>query len=331
MPLVPDASSTPSPVRVAGVLVAAVVAISLAAIFTRLADAPGGVVALWRMAFATALIAPSGLRALGRRPPPPKALLPALLAGVLLAAHFATWLTSLQYTTVAASVTLVTTVPIWVALFAWIGGSPPTRGVAVGLVLAILGGAMIGFGDLHGGSAPLLGDALALAGAITVAGYFLLGRRAQRAGLSIAGYAFVAYATAALVLLPLPLLLGAPYLSWPPATWGWIVAMAAVPQLIGHTGLNWANRHLDPTVVATVTLLEPIGAGVLAWLLFTEVPGALTLLGAPVLLAGVAAVVRFRRRGSAAAAGARSEAAASRAPTVPPSTTLGRRGDDLVE
>ena len=330
MPLVPDASTPPSQLRVAGVLSAAVAAISLAAIFTRLADAPGGVVALWRMVFATALIAPSGLRALGRRPPPLRALVPALAAGVLLAAHFATWLTSLQYTTVAASVTLVTTVPIWVALFAWIGGTAPTRGVAVGLVLAIAGGAMIGFGDLHGGSAPVLGDALALAGAITVAGYFLLGRRAQRAGLSTGGYAFVAYATAALVLLPLPALLDAPYLSWPAATWGWIVAMAAVPQLIGHTGLNWANRHLDPTVVATVTLLEPIGAGLLAWLLFSEVPGALTLLGAPVLLGGVALVVRFRRR-APAADGLTTGAAASRATSTAPSAPLGRTRDDLVE
>jgi drug/metabolite transporter (DMT)-like permease len=322
MPLVPDASAPPSPLRVAGILSAAVVAISLAAIFTRLADAPGGVVALWRMVFATALIAPSGVRALGRRRPPLRALAPALAAGVLLAAHFATWLTSLQYTTVAASVTLVTTVPIWVALFAWIGGAAPTRGVGAGLALAIVGGAMIGFGDLHGGSAPLLGDALALAGAITVAGYFLLGRRAQRAGLSTSGYAFVAYATAALVLLPLPALLGAPYLDWPAATWGWIVAMAAVPQLIGHTGLNWANRHLDPTVVATVTLLEPIGAGLLAWLLFTEVPGTLTLLGAPVLLTGVALVVRFRRRASATS---------DRRGQAGPSAAFGRNRDDLLE
>jgi drug/metabolite transporter (DMT)-like permease len=329
MPPVLDASASPSPLRVAGVLSAAVVAISLAAIFTRLAEAPGGVVALWRMAFATALIAPSGIRALGRRPPPWGALAPALAAGVLLAAHFATWLTSLQYTTVAASVTLVTTVPIWVALFAWIGGSAPTRGVAAGLVLAIVGGALIGFGDLHGGSAPLLGDALALAGAITVAGYFLLGRRAQRAGLSTRGYAFVAYATAALVLLPLPALLGAPYLAWPAATWGWIVAMAAVPQLIGHTGLNWANRHLDPTVVATVTLLEPIGAGLLAWLLFTELPGALTLAGAPLLLTGVALVVRFRRRTPLPSSG-RGAGAASDAPRDR-SAALGRNRDDLVE
>ena len=293
-------ADTPSAVRVAAVLVAAVAAISLAAIFTRLAEAPGGVIALWRMVIATSLIAPSGLAALRRHRPSARAMAPALAAGGLLAIHFATWLSSLQYTTVAASVTLVTTAPIWVALLGWALGARPTRGVAIGLVFAVGGGVLIGFGDLQGGSAPLLGDALAIAGAIAVAGYLLLGRRAQRAGLSIAGYAFVAYATAAVVLVPLPWLLGAPYLDWPLATWGWIAAMAVAPQLIGHTGLNWAARHLDPTVVATVTLLEPIGAGLLAWWLFTEVPGGLTLLGVPVLLIGVGLVVRFRRRDPAA-------------------------------
>jgi len=291
-----DAAATPSPFRLAAVLTAAVLAISLAAIFTRLAGAPGVVVALWRMAFATVLIAPAGVRALLRSPPSWRAVGPALLAGVLLGVHFATWLSSLTYTTVAASVTLVTTFPIWVALFGWIGGTRPTRGVLAGLGVAILGGTAIGFGDLHGGSAPLLGDALALVGAISVAGYFLLGRSAQRSGLSTAAYGAIAYATAALVLVPLPALLQVPYLSWPADTWLWIAAMALAPQLVGHTGLNWANRFLDPTVVATVTLLEPIGAGLMAWLLFAEVPGPLVLVGAPVLLTGVAMVVRFRRR-----------------------------------
>ncbi|MDZ7707222.1 MAG: DMT family transporter [Trueperaceae bacterium] len=295
-------SSAPSAGRLALVLSAAVLAISMAAIFTRLADAPGGVVALWRMVIATLLIAPAGLRGLRRAPPSAAALRPALFAGVLLGVHFATWLSSLAYTTVAASVTLVTTVPIWVALLAWIGGTRPTRGVLIGLALALTGGAAIGFGDLHGGSAPLLGDALALLGAWSVSGYFLLGRRAQRAGLSTSAYAGVAYATAAVVLLPLPALLGVPYVAWPAETWLWIAAMALAPQLIGHGGLNWANRHLDPTLVATVTLLEPIGAGLLALLLFAEVPGPGVLAGAPVLLIGVALVVRYRRRGEPVAA-----------------------------
>lgn len=285
----------PSSLRLAVVLVAAVLAISFAAIFTRLAEAPGVVVAFWRMAFSIVLLAPFTVRALRRTPPTTRSLRPALWAGVLLGLHFATWLSSLAYTTVAASVTLVTTVPLWVALIEWVRGRRPPRGVIVGLVIAIAGGVSIGLGDLRGGSAPLLGDLLALVGALTVAGYFLLGRHAQHAGLSTGAYAGIAYTVAAAVLLPLPFLFGAPYVAWPAETWLWIFLMAAAPQLIGHTGLNWANRHLDPTLVATVTLLEPIGAGLLALVLFGEIPGLFVLLGAPVLLLGVALVVRNRR------------------------------------
>lgn len=285
----------PSSLRLAVVLVAAVLAISFAAIFTRLAEAPGVVVAFWRMAFSCLLLAPFTVRGLRRTPPTWRSLRPTLWAGVLLGVHFAAWLSSLAFTTVAASVTLVTTFPLWVALIEWARGRRPTRGVLIGLGIALAGGAAIGLGDLRGGSAPLLGDALALLGATTVAGYFLLGRHAQHAGLSTGAYAGIAYAVATLVLLPLPLVVGAPYLAWPAETWLWIALMALAPQMIGHTGLNWANRFMDPTLVATVTLLEPIGAGTLALILFGEVPGVGVLLGAPVLLVGVALVVRYRR------------------------------------
>ncbi len=293
------ASFQPSGLRIALILASAVVAISFGAIFARLAEAPGGVVALWRMVFAALLLAPAGIQGLRKSTWRRASVVPAVLAGILLGVHFATWLTSLQYTTVAASVTLVTTVPVWVTLIAWLGGTRPTRGVLLGLGLALTGGVMIGFGDLAGGSAPLLGDGLALVGALTGAGYFLLGRRAQHAGLSTNGYALVAYATAAIVLIPLPALLGSSYVAWPPMTWLWFALIALAPQLVGHGGLNWANRYIDPTLVATVVLLEPIGSGLLAWWLFTEIPGLGVLLGAPILLAGVALVVQYRRRGPA--------------------------------
>ena len=293
MPAVTDPA--PGALRLALVLGAAVLAISTSAVFTRLAEAPGVVVAFWRMAISIVLMAPIAWRGLRRTPPTARTLVPSVWAGVLLGLHFAAWLSSLAYTTVAASVTLVTTVPLWVAVIEWVRGRRPTRGVLTGLALAILGGVAIGLGDLRGGSHPLLGDALALVGAVTVAGYMLLGQHAQRSGLSLGAYAGIAYPVAALVLLPLPWLVDASYLAWPPATWLWIALIALAPQLIGHNGLNWANRHLDPTLVATVTLLEPIGAALLALLLFAEVPGALVLAGAPVLLTGVALVVRHRR------------------------------------
>ena len=286
----------PSPTRLSLVLALGVVSVGLAAIFVRLADAPGVLVAAYRMVAASLMLLPWTLRALKKSAPSPAALRYTVLAGVFLGAHFATWITSLSYTSVAASVTLVTTSPLWVALFSWLFlGVAPAFAVILGALTAVLGGALIGFGDLQGGSAPLLGDLLALAGAVTVSAYFLLGRAAQARGLGLQAYIGVAYGVAAAVLLPLPLLLGFPYTGYSPATLFWILVLALVPQLLGHTSFNYALKYLDPTVVATVTLLEPLVSTSLALLFLGEVPGVLTVVGALILLAGVALGTRNAR------------------------------------
>ncbi|HKI55953.1 MAG TPA: DMT family transporter [Trueperaceae bacterium] len=283
----------PGTTRVSLVLTAAIAAVSLSAIFIRLADAPGVVVALLRMVFASLVMAPVTLRGLRRTPLRGRALGLTVVAGALLGVHFATWITSLSMTSVAASVTLVTTAPLWVALFAWLfSGKAPSFSVLIGVVLAVGGAAIIGFGDLGGGTAPLIGDGLALLGAASAAGYLLLGRSVQRSGVGLDAYAGTAYATAAVVLAPLPVLFGFPYLGYSTGTFGWILLLALVPQLIGHNGINYAMRHVDPTLVATVILLEPVGATLLAFLIFGEVPSSLTLVGALVLLFGVVFTVR---------------------------------------
>jgi len=290
----------PSTARVSAVLALAIVAISVAAILVRLADAPGVVVAFWRMAIACVVVLPWTLRALRRSPLNRANAWPTLAAGVLLGLHFATWISSLAYTTVAASVTLVSTVPLWVAVLGWLVlGRAPTLTVVLGVLTAVAGGAIIAFGDLSGAAgatapAPLFGNALALVGAVSMAGYLLLGRSAQRHGLSLQAYVGVAYTVAAVVLLPLPLVFGHAYLGYGVASVGWIVALALVPQLVGHTGINYAMKHLDPTKVATATLMEPIGAGVAAWLLFTELPAVLTVVGAVLVLLGVGLTTRVR-------------------------------------
>lgn len=278
------------------ILALGVLAASLAAIFIRLAEAPGVVVAGYRMLIASLILFPWSLPALSRTPLTRKSAPYAVLAGIFLGAHFAFWITSLSYTTVAASVALVSTSPLWVALFSWLFlRVAPSLTVISGVVLAVFGGAMIGFGDLSGGSAPLLGDLLAVLGAIAISGYLLLGRAAQRRGLSLQAYVGVAYGVAAVVLLPLPGLFGLPYLDYPAASFVWIALLALVPQLVGHTSFNYALRFLDPTLVATVILLEPIGAGLLALILFGEVPSAMTAIGALILVAGVALTARFSR------------------------------------
>lgn len=285
----------PTPVRTPWILAAAIVAVSLAPIFVRLADAPGVVVAAYRMAIAALIIVPLTLRGLRRTRLTRATAVPTLWAGVLLAVHFATWITSLSFTTVAASVTLVATVPLWMALFSWwFLGRAPSLGTLIGVLVAIAGGATIAFGDAGAATAsrPLLGDALALIGAISVTGYLMLGRTAQRAGLGLNAYTGLAYAVAALLLLPLPFMLGMPYLAYTPETFLWIAALALIPQLVGHTGINFAMKHLDPTMVSTTLLLEPVGAAVLALVLFGEVPSWLTIAGAGILLLGLVLTVR---------------------------------------
>lgn len=289
----------PSRVRVVTVLTAAVLAMSAAAVFIRLADAPGVVVAAWRMAVAAVVLLPFTLRGLGRTPLRRATAWPTLVAGALLGVHFAAWISSLSLTTVAASVSLVATTPLWVALASWAFlRRPPNLSVMFGILLAMAGAATIAFGNLVAdpvastGRAALWGDALALLGAMAMAGYLLLGRLAQRRGLSIDAYAGTAYAVAALVLAPLPALAGASYLDYPAATFGWVLALALVPQLVGHTGVNYVVKHLEPTRVATATLLEPVGAALLALWLFSEVPTAATLAGAAVLLVGVFVTIR---------------------------------------
>ena len=306
--------ASPPPARLYLILAAGVVAVSLAAIFIRYAQAPSLIVAAYRMTIASLILLPLTLPAL-RKTSLTRANAPyALLAGVFLGIHFATWISSLSFTTVAASAAIVATQPLWVALFSWLFlGTPPSFVTLLGILVSVGGMAMIGFGDFSGGSRPLLGDGLALVGGICAAAYFLLGRSAQKRGLGINAYVGVAYSTAALVLLPLPLLqlilttsssesaqpwtglLSSLYFGYPASSFFWIALLALIPQLIGHTSFNYAVRFLPPTLVSTLLLLEPVGAALLAILLFREIPGATTLIGSVFLLAGVAITIQSSR------------------------------------
>lgn len=160
------------------------------------------------------------------------------------------------------------------------------------------GGVLIGLGDSEGGGGanPLLGDFLALLGAVAASCYFLLGREAQRRGLSTWAYVRVAYTAAALLLLPLPYLFGGGYGGYPLEVYAYLLLMALLPQLVGHTSFNWATRHIPPVLVTLAILFEPVGASLLAYLLFGELPGVQVLLGALILLVGVALAVVGGRR-----------------------------------
>ena len=276
----------PSPYLILSIGVAA---ISLAAIFFRLAEVPGLVAAAYRMVIASVLLLPLSIRALKLTPLRGQRLIYAVSSGVFLGAHFATWLSSLEFTSVAASVTLVTTQPLWIALFSWLFlKKPPGLLTIIGVVVATTGGVLVGLGDFGGGSAPVFGAALALLGALCAAAYYLLGKAAQAGGASLSAFIGVAYTVAALVLLPAPFMFGLDYGGYSLVSLGWIAMLALVPQLIGHTSVNYAMTRLEPTLVATLILLEPLGSGIMAYFLFSEIPSVLTFIGIVVLLAGVA-------------------------------------------
>ncbi|MCS7059015.1 MAG: DMT family transporter [Meiothermus sp.] len=286
---------------VVAVLSVGIAAISFGSIFVRLASQSAGesglgfslVMSALRMGIASLLLLPAwwGLRTLkAHRNPWPHAL----GAGLFLALHFATWITSLGLTSIAASTVLVTSTPVWMALFSWWWlGLPPSRLTLLAIGIALGGAAVVGLADAGNSPAkdPLLGNLLALCGALAAAVYLILGREAQRRGMGIGVYIAVAYTTAALLLLPLPPLLGAGYLGYPPLTYLWIALMALFPQLLGHTSLNWAMRRIHPVLVSLVTLLEPVGASLLALLIFAEVPSVQVVWGGVLLLVGVGLAV----------------------------------------
>jgi drug/metabolite transporter (DMT)-like permease len=280
------------------VLLVGILAVSTSAVLIRLATSSAGVsgvgfslvLAASRLSIAALILVPTWQTF---RQPQASALRFAIGAGLALAIHFATWISSLSYTSIAASTTLVTTNPIWVALLSWKWfGEKPTRTTFLGICITVMGGIVIGLDNASAtGSNPMLGNGLAIVGAWAASLYILLGREAQRAGLSVGHYVLVAYSVAAIALLPLPFLAGASYVGYPLITYGYIALMALLPQLIGHTSFNWAIRHMPPTLVTLVILLEPIGSTVLASLLFREIPGIQVLFGAIVLLVGVAVAV----------------------------------------
>jgi drug/metabolite transporter (DMT)-like permease len=269
-------------------LVVGVTAVSFSAVLVREADAPSIAVAFYRCAMASVVLVPLGLvrhRAEYRRLTPSQWRL-ALASGVVLAAHFATWISSLSFTTVAASAVLVQTLPLWVAAFGRFVGERPSRRALTGMGVAIVGTAIIAGGGFHGGSRALFGDLLAVAGAIFAAIYVLLGR-SLRQQLSLVTYSSIVYAAAAVVLGAVMMASGTAFVGYPSKTWLMFVLITIGPQFLGHTTFNYLLGHLRASIVAVALLAEPVGATVLAWVILSEAPGVATLLGGAVVLVGV--------------------------------------------
>lgn len=277
------------------VLAISLIGVSFGSIFVRLAVAPALAIALWRMTLASAVVLPAAVATgAGRGRATVRDWSLAASAGGLLALHFGTWITSLQYTTVAASVLLVNTAPVFVALMMWVVGQRPGPRTWLAVALGLAGAAVIAM-PVEGERGSLLGNLLAIGGAIAMAAYLLLAREAQRA-LAYLPYVAVAYGTAAVALWVAVLSSGTPWSGFPAGTWMALAAMAGVSQLIGHGGYNWSLRHLNPAFVSIALTGEPVLASLLAWWLLDEPLTARIALGGVLVLAAVLVAARPARR-----------------------------------
>ncbi len=282
--------------RDVGLMAVAVVGVSFSGPLTTLVAASFLAIAFWRNAAGAAVLLPvllvgerSAVRALR-----PRQLSSSVVAGLFLAAHFATWLPSLSMTTVAASTALVTTTPIWTSLAARAAGVRLPAQVWWGLAIAVLGAALIAGVDVTVSWEALAGDGLALLGAICAGGYMLAGARA-RERLSTSVYAVVCYSTCAVALAIAALLADVPLAGFSARDWWLIAAITFCAQLLGHTLLNLVLSSVGPTVVGLAVLLEVPGALVVALVLLQQVPPPLAVPGMVAVVLGVALVVRAGR------------------------------------
>ncbi|MGC8542600.1 MAG: DMT family transporter [Vulcanisaeta sp.] len=273
-------------------LAVAVFAISWASILILLSGAQPIAVAFWRTAIAAIVLLP--LLMIERRNntyvPARNDVILMIISGTALATHFMTWIESLYLTTVAASTTLVSTYPIFTLVMGRLIRERVGRQAIVGTLMAFLGVVLITVPEFYVSLRALIGDLLALAGAVSGAVYFMIGR-AVRVKASLAMYTVPVYATSALVTLTTGLILRTRFWPYPPYTWFYIVMIVLGPMLLGHTLLNYSLRYSRAITVTTSTLGEPIGASLLAFIIFHQIPQPLTIVGIVITLLGIYLVV----------------------------------------
>ena len=283
------------PIVLYSVVTAGVLAVSTAAVLIRLADAPALAIAVYRLSLASLVVVPlaaardaEGLRSLNL-----SQFLWCMASALALAVHFAAWFASLEHTSVASSVVLVTTSPLLVAAVSHLAYRERlTRAVAGGIALGVAGGLVLAQGDRAAGGGELYGDFLALIGAAASGTYFLIGRRVRRT-ISNVSYIALVYPGSAVALAMAVLVTGTPMTGFSAGTYWMILLLTLVPQLVGHSSLNWALGHLSATLVAVAVMAEPVGATILAWLILDEAPPVTSVVGGALVLSGV--YLAFRR------------------------------------
>jgi len=267
-----------------------VLAVSTSAVFVKLAaQAPAAIIANYRLLFAVLIMLPIVLAKYRHefRLIAKKDWLLSILAGIFLAFHFILWFESLNYTSVASSVVLVTLQPI----FAFIGTylffkERYSFGAIISMIIALLGSLIIGWGDFKLGGMALFGDILALLGAVAVTIYFLCGQSARR-NLSLMTYTFIVYSVSSITLILYNLVLQNPFFGYPADHWWVFLALAIVPTFFGHTLFNWALKWLSTSTISMGIVFEPVGASILAYFILGETVTWSQFLGGSIVVIGL--------------------------------------------
>lgn len=263
------------------------IAISTASIFIKLCDAPVLTIATYRMILASLVLTPFACYKKPWRGWERKEIKWFLLSGLFLSLHFAFWIASLKYTSVASSVVLVTTHPIFVGIGGWLFLKERIgMNLVVGIVLSVLGCGLVSSGDMSLSGGALIGDGFALLGAVAASGYLLVGRKLRK-GQDLLSYIFPVYSTAGLILIPLCLIFQESFFGYSSTTYAYLFLLALIPQLIGHTTFNWALKYLPASMVAITILGEPIGSTILAYLILGEGLTIWKAVGGILIFAGI--------------------------------------------
>lgn len=266
-----------------------VVAVSFSSLFIKLSQAHPYIIGFYRLFLTFLILLPMAwrekVRDLGQVSLRDSLL--AVLSGIFLALHFITWFSSLKYTSVASSVVLVTTQPIFVVgISFFLFGEKIGSKALVGGAIALLGGLLIGATDFQYGGQAIWGDILALIGAVMVSGYLIIGRR-LRLRMSLALYTFLVYGSSSLVLALVAGLAGESFYPYGVREWLLFLALAVVCTVLGHTVFNWALKYVQASVIAIGVLGEPLGAIVWAAVFLGENPTGRQLVSGAVILSGL--------------------------------------------
>ncbi len=264
-----------------------IIAISTASIFIKLCDAPALIIASYRMVLASLMLTPFACYKKPWRRWERKEMKWFFLSGLFLSLHFAFWIASLKYTSVASSVVLVTTHPIFVGIGGWLFLKERIgMNLAAGIALSVFGCALVSSGDVNLSERALIGDGFTLLGAIAASGYLLLGRRLRK-DQDLFSYIFPVYSMAGVILILFALIFQKPFFGYSSSTYAYLFLLALIPQLIGHTTFNWALKYLPASMVAITILGEPIGSTILAYLILEEGLTLWKVLGGMLILSGI--------------------------------------------